>query len=222
MTLSVLRFPFSLDPLIAEAKRRARRRRLLAVVAVLIAGGALGAAFAVRSSNGSGGAGATVASRQIPNPVPAVASNCGRGVPGRGFHVFACMSGGARAGHPHPKELLVVRSDGSSVAYPAFRVGEFAVGDGEVVATYDANLVRVTSSGLVPLLTKGELARALHIRAIAIADIYVLTVDAHGDIYFVASMLSRSGCENRVLERTTGGPIHQIRASSTSGNNTCG
>jgi hypothetical protein len=220
MTLHVSR-TFSLDPLIAEAKRRARqRRRFLIVVAVLIAGGALGAAFSVRSSSGSGGAGATSAFRQI-SPVPSVASGCGRGVPGLGFHVFACMSGGARAGHPHPKELLVVRSDGSSVAYAAFRVGEFAAGDGEVVATYDVNLVRVTSSRLVPLLTRGELARALHIRAIAIADIYAPTVDAHGDVYFVASMASRFGCQNRVLERTSEGTINQIWASSTSLHNTC-
>ena len=220
MTLHVPGLPFSLDPLIAEAKRRARQRRLLlAAVAVLIAGGSLGAAFAVRSSNGSPG---TVAVRQVSKPAPGVAADCGRGVPGRGFHVFACMSGGARAGHPHPKELLVVRSDGSSVAYPAFRVGEFAAGDGEIVATYDIGLVRVTSSRLIPLLTTGELARALHIHSTAIADVYAPKVDAHGDIRFVASMASRSGCQNRVLERTTQGAIHQIWASSTSRNNSCG
>jgi hypothetical protein len=40
------RLPFSLDPLIAEAKRRMRRRRLLvAAVVLLLAGGALGAAL---------------------------------------------------------------------------------------------------------------------------------------------------------------------------------
>lgn len=173
----------------------AKRRLLLAVVAVLLAGGSLGAAFVVRSSNGPHGEGA----------------DCGKGVAGRGFHVFACMSGGARAGHPHPKELLVVRKDRSSVAYPAFRVGELAVGAGEVVATYDVNLVRVTSSRLLPLLTTRELARALHTRATAVMDIYAPTFDARGDIYFVASILSRSGCENRTLERTTGGAIRQIR-----------
>jgi hypothetical protein len=150
--------------------------------------------------------------------VPAVAAvNCGSGVPGRDFHVFACFSGGG-----HPKELLVVRKDGSSVAYPGFRVGEFTVGDGEVVAAYDVNLVRVTSRRLVSLVTTAELARALHIRSIAIADIYAPTVDARGDIYFVASMSSRSGCQNRILERTAGGAIHQIWASSTSRSNTCG
>jgi hypothetical protein len=132
------------------------------------------------------------------------------------------MSGGASTGHPHPKELLVVRSDGSSVAYPAFRAGEFAVGDGEVVATYNVNLVRVTSSRLVPLLTSGELARALHVKTTAIMDIYGPRVDAHGDIDLIASVLnpSHSGCQNLLLERTARGTVHQIR-SSTPRSNIC-
>jgi hypothetical protein len=132
------------------------------------------------------------------------------------------MSGGASAGHPHPKELLVIREDSSSAAYPVFRTGEFAVGDGEVIATYDLGLVRVTSSRLVPLLTSGELARALHVQSTAIMDIHDPRVDAHGDIYFIASVLSpsHSGCQNPLLERTAEGTVHQIRAS-TSRNNTC-
>jgi hypothetical protein len=126
--------------------------------------------------------------------------------------------GGARAGHPHPKELLVVRGDGSSIAYPAFRVGEPAVGDGEVVDAYDVSLVRVTKSRLVPLLTTGELASALHIRSTAIADIYAPTIDARGDVHFAASLLSRRGCQNRILERTAGGWVHQVRSLR---NHTC-
>jgi hypothetical protein len=53
MTLLVPRLPFSLDPLIAEAKRRARQRRgLVAIGALLILAGAAGAALALRSPNG--------------------------------------------------------------------------------------------------------------------------------------------------------------------------
>jgi hypothetical protein len=156
--------------------------------------------------------------RDASKPIPPVASiDCGRDVRGPGFRAFGCMSGGG-----HPRELLVVRSDGSSVAYPAFRVGDFAVGDGEVVAAYDVGLVRVASRRLVPLLTTRGLARALHIRSTAIADVYAPTVDADGDIYFVASTLSRSGCQNRILERTTTGTVHQVWASATSRQNTCG
>lgn len=202
------RLEFAPGAVIARARRVARQHPVLIAAAVVVVGGggAASAAVALKSSNS----------------VPAIASDCGSSVSGRGFRVFACMSGGARAGHPHPKELLVVRNDGSSVAYPAFRVGEFAVGDGEVVATYDVNLVRVTSSRLVPLLTSRELARALHVQPTAIMDIYDPRVDAHGDIYLIASVLrlNRSGCQNPLIERTAGGTVHQIR-SSTSRNNIC-
>src|SRR5947209_5873301 len=98
MTAHIPRLSFSLDPLMAEAKRRARQRRLLLAVVALFMGGALGAAFAMRPSSGPAGAGAKVASRQISNGVPV---HCGRGVPSLDFQVFACMSGGARTGNPH-------------------------------------------------------------------------------------------------------------------------
>jgi hypothetical protein len=54
MTLPVSRLPFSLDLLMAEAKRRARQRRLLvAVVAlVLLGGGGAGTVVALNSVNG--------------------------------------------------------------------------------------------------------------------------------------------------------------------------
>jgi hypothetical protein len=155
------------------------------------------------------------------NPVPAVASiDCGSGVPGPGFHVFGCMSGGGDTANGHPRELLVVRSDGSSVAYPDHEGLDFAVGDGEVVATYDGNLVRVTSSRLVPLLTNQELQSDLRLRIRAVADIGAPTVGADGDIYFVASII-QSGCQNRILERTTGGALRQIWGSSVSRSDTC-
>jgi hypothetical protein len=55
MTLHVPRLPFSLDPLMAEAKRRALRRRLLLALSVAAAA-AVAAAFAVHSGAGPGGA----------------------------------------------------------------------------------------------------------------------------------------------------------------------
>ena len=50
----VSRLPFSLDPLIAEAKRRMRRRQGLVAVAVLLAAGAAAATFALHGSGGPG------------------------------------------------------------------------------------------------------------------------------------------------------------------------
>jgi len=52
MTSHVPRLPFSLDPLIAEAKRRMRRRRLLIAAAVVAI--AAGSAFAMRAPGGPG------------------------------------------------------------------------------------------------------------------------------------------------------------------------
>jgi hypothetical protein len=53
MAVRVPRLPFSLDPLMAEAKRRARQRRLLIALGVLlVAGLAAGLTFAFRSPGG--------------------------------------------------------------------------------------------------------------------------------------------------------------------------
>ncbi|HJQ74591.1 MAG TPA: hypothetical protein VJ814_06880 [Gaiellaceae bacterium] len=57
MTLHVPRLPFSLDPLIAEAKRRMRRRRLLVVTVALAALTLAGSVVATRSPGGPGSAG---------------------------------------------------------------------------------------------------------------------------------------------------------------------
>lgn len=51
MTLDVLRLPLTLDPLIAEAKRKARRRRRLMAAALLVVG-VSAAMFALRASAG--------------------------------------------------------------------------------------------------------------------------------------------------------------------------
>jgi hypothetical protein len=144
------------------------------------------------------------------------AVDCGIGVAGPSFRAFACESG-----LRHPKQLLVVRRDGSAATYPASRRTEFAVDGGEVIAAYDHSLVRVTSSHLVPLLTRDELLRALHTRLIW--DILAPAVDAHGDIYFVASIenMSRSGCQSLILDRTTHGTVREIWASPASQDNIC-
>lgn len=141
---------------------------------------------------------------------------------GQGFRVFACMSGGAAAGHPHSKELLVVRRDGSTAAYPAFRLGGLSARDGEVVAAYDFSLVQVTSRRLVTLVTARALARALRVRPAAVMDLYDLRIDARGNVSLVASVLRGhdSGCRSPLLE-LTGGVIHQTRASTTA-NGVCG
>ena len=52
MTLHAPRLPFSLDPLMAEARRRMRQRRfLIAASVVILGGGAAGASLALRSTS---------------------------------------------------------------------------------------------------------------------------------------------------------------------------
>ena len=51
------RTPLSLNPLIAEAKRRMRRRRFLVAVAIVAVGAGVGAAFVLGSSPGGSGSG---------------------------------------------------------------------------------------------------------------------------------------------------------------------
>lgn len=203
------RVEFAPGRVIAGVGRVAGRHPVLIAAAVLVVGG--------------GGVAATAVALKSSNGVPAIASDCGRSVSGGGFRVFACMSGGARAGHPHPKEFLVVRNDGSAVAYPGYGGQELVVGDGEVVATYDDNLVRVTSRRLVPLVAQADLSTALHDQTISLMGFGHFKVDARGDIYFFASTLirGRHGCQNRYLERPPRGRIRQIWASSSPPNNIC-
>ena len=164
-------------------------------------------------------ASASAASPAKPGP------ECGSGVPGAGFRVYACMSGGAQAGHPHPKELLVIRDDGSSVAYRAYGGFGFAVGGGRVVAVHDYSLIRVTSRRLVSLVTRKELASALHVqtKAFLIMGFGKLRIDSRGDIDFYVSTLIRGrfGCQSRHFVRLTNSRLHELWASSTPPNNVC-
>jgi hypothetical protein len=152
-----------------------------------------------------------------------VGPECGPGASGPGYRVFACMSGGAARGHPHPKELLVLRKDGSAVAYRTFRVGGLAVGDGKVIAVYGDDIVRVTSGRIAPLVTPRGIASTLHRRALVVMGYEHLRVDARGDTYFFASthIRGRYGCQNRSFERRARGRLRQRWASSSPPNDIC-
>jgi hypothetical protein len=77
MTVRVPRLPFSIDPLMAEAKRRMRRRRLfVAVLLVVLVGAAIGASVELRSRS------AFVATRPLSS---ALAMQDGLGGGGRPF-----------------------------------------------------------------------------------------------------------------------------------------
>src|SRR5215475_12338958 len=106
MTVHIPRLPFSLDPLMAEAKRRARQRRLfvaLIAVAVVAAGAALG--FELR---GLGSA------TQVPAnlTVLAVADNGGRAL----FHL-RCDPAGGNVAQP-AKACEAIAAQPSLVTHP--------------------------------------------------------------------------------------------------------
>ena len=69
MTLHIPRLPFTLDPQMAEAKRRARRRRLILVLA-LAAGAVAAVTFNLQSGGGSGGASSLTGNVQPPRQTP--------------------------------------------------------------------------------------------------------------------------------------------------------
>lgn len=109
------RLTFSLDPLIAEAKRRMRRRRfLVAAVVVAIAGGAGGAAGALHGNGGTSGA----SGRQVyPERSRAASSAAARSI---SVDVFGQPSGSAEvSGPPFREALAVLRSNRLAASLPA-------------------------------------------------------------------------------------------------------
>lgn len=69
MMLHISRLPFSLDPLMVEAKRRARRRRLILFLA-LAAGAVAAVTFSLQSGGGSGGESSLKSNVQPPRQTP--------------------------------------------------------------------------------------------------------------------------------------------------------
>jgi hypothetical protein len=65
MTLHVPRLPFALDPLIGEAKRRARQRRFLAASALFLAALATGLTIGLRSMGGGPSGGIATAGASV-------------------------------------------------------------------------------------------------------------------------------------------------------------
>ena len=96
MTVRVLLPPFTLDPLIAEAKRRMRRRRTVAAaIFALVAAGIAGAILAARSPGGMGSTQAAQALRQRLGSTDRYVCSATRGVPNLGSEpnwTFLCLN----------------------------------------------------------------------------------------------------------------------------------
>jgi hypothetical protein len=101
MTLPVPRLRFALDPLIGEAKRRARHRRLFIAAGLLLAAFAIGLTLGLRSGGGGpngglGTAGASVRVGALRLSVP------------RGFRQYTVRGGSCNAGTRLPAIGLLV------------------------------------------------------------------------------------------------------------------
>jgi hypothetical protein len=136
---------------------------------------------------------------------------------GTGFLAFGCESGGAAVGQPHPKELLVVRSNGSTKAYHTIG-GEqdfLTVGDGQVIAVHSYSVVRVTSRTITTLVSERQLAHFFR-GARVVAGINGITVNSTGDVYLTAGVyLPKRGCGALIVERTTTGALRKLWSATS-------
>jgi len=145
-----------------------------------------------------------------PDRIGAASVNCGDITEGQGFAVFTCESGGGATAFGHPKELLVVRANGSTAAYPGYEVGPLGAGDGEVVAGHNYAVVRVTSYAISVLVSDPELV-GLVSDSYGVAGIIGLAVDQHGDIFVVASLYhDKYGCVTTMTERAVTGALEKL------------
>jgi Domain of unknown function (DUF4232) len=124
MTIHVPRLPLSLDPLIAEAKRRSRQRRLLLAVLgiVAVAGAAIGGTLAARGSERS---------------LPALGAwpTCRRD------QLHLSLSAGGVAGGTAGQTLTLRNTSGSACSlhgWPSFR---FVMRDGRVIVPHPHDLI---------------------------------------------------------------------------------
>jgi hypothetical protein len=202
------------EVLFEEARRRRRRRWMAgsvlaagALAAVLLGladhGGGAGGRSHSRSNGERSANGAVARSKLL---ATASAGCAAAGVAGSGFVAYACMSGGARSGHSHPAELLVVHSDGSYKGYPDhFSQAELMTRSARtgVLAAHNDAIVQVTATGLRTLLSATRIAR-LAPGAGAIAAIDSLRVSRAGDILVRVNYhaSARHGCENVSAELT--------------------
>jgi hypothetical protein len=182
-----------------------RALRILSATAVVlvIAGG-----FAAADGGAAG---------KLPAPARVACGNSG--VAGIGFTVYACASGAGRTKYSHPAELLVVRAGGDYMGYPdTFSQADLMVKApaGEVIASHNDSIVRVTASALQILVDERRLDRLFpgsrHL--VAIND---LAVNSSGDIFLRANFYAgnRQGCENARAEITAARRLKLLWRSAT-------
>ena len=171
-------------------------------------------AFAFAFAFASVSAAASTAARTAGKLPPPARVDCGdSGVAGIGFTVYVCSSGAGGTRYAHWPELLVVRSNGSYRGYrDAFSQDDLVrkLAGGEVIASHNNSIVRVTASALRTLVSERQLSRVPDSQHMGSID--ALSVDSTGDIFLRANYYARDrhGCENARWELTAAGRLRLL------------
>ena len=129
--------------------------------------------------------------------------SCGPNASGPGFTVFLCFSGAG-----HPKELLVLRDNGTTEAYPAFRLGAITSANGEVVAARNDAVVRVMSHGLTTIASSQTLNGL--VSGTTIIDIGEIAFSNPRNIFLTTDQENRKGCTATISEILSGGRVQRL------------
>jgi hypothetical protein len=150
---------------------------------------------------------------------PPARVDCGNsGVAGAGFTVYVCSSGAGGTKYAHGPELLVVRTNGSYTGYrDTFSQADIVrrLPSGEVIASHNNDIVRVTASALTILVGERRLSRVPDSQRMGYIN--ALTVDSSGDIFLRANYwaVDRHGCENARWELSAAGNLKLLWRSKT-------
>jgi hypothetical protein len=129
--------------------------------------------------------------------------SCGPSASGPGFTVFICFSGAG-----HPKELLVLRDNGTTAAYPAFRLGAITSANGEVLAARNDAVVRVMSHGLTTIASSQTL-NAL-VSGTTTIDIGDIAFSNDSNVFLTTDQENRKGCTATISEILSGGRVRRL------------
>lgn len=129
--------------------------------------------------------------------------SCGSSASGLGFTVFICFSGAG-----HPKELLVLRDNGTMEAYPAFNVGPITWANGEVVAARNNALVRVMSHGLETIASSQTLDRL--VSGTTIIEVSGIALGNGRNIFLTTDQENRKGCTATISEMSSSGHVERL------------
>jgi hypothetical protein len=129
--------------------------------------------------------------------------SCGNSASGPGFTDFVCFSGAG-----HPKELLVLRDDGTTEAYPAFNIGPITSANGEVVAARNDSVVRVMSHGLKTIASSQTLNRLVSGTTTIEVNGIALSNDRY--IFLITDQEDRKGCTATISEISSSDRVQSL------------